>query len=253
MVQSVASAKKSSSEKTTDSKKQERIAIVVGATGLVGQEIVRNLLADSTYTKVKTFVRRRSGQESWPGAGKLEESVVDFAMIEAWKHLLTGTVLFSSLGTTIKQAGSQEEQYKIDYQYQWDIAHAARENEVFTYVLISSTGASVDSPFFYLRTKGELEKDVEILGFKKLRILRPASLKGHRPEKRTGEEVSTRVLESIARLAQTVLSRESIDRWRPIDVKAVARAALTAARIDHPGTLIYGPADLHRLATDPST
>ena len=138
-----------------------KTAVVIGATGLVGSELVALLLADSRFETVKVFVRRSTGRQH----PKLEEHLVNFDAVETWKEQLTGDVLFSAMGTTLKQAGSKDAQYKIDYTYQYNVAKAAAENGVPQYVLISSAGASPKSRIFYSRMKGELEESVKKLTF----------------------------------------------------------------------------------------
>ena len=104
----------------------KKTAIVIGATGLVGEQLVRQLLEDDRYGTVKVFHRRTTGI-SHP---KLVETVIDFDSPEEWKHLITGDELYSALGTTLKAAGSKEAQYKVDYEYQFQVAKIARENDV---------------------------------------------------------------------------------------------------------------------------
>ncbi|MBK7891268.1 MAG: NAD(P)H-binding protein [Bdellovibrionales bacterium] len=216
------------------------IAIVIGSTGLVGGEIIKSLLARADIEKVISFVRRPTEQRRLPGLEKLEEHVEDFDKIESWKSLIKGDVLFSALGTTRSQAGSKEEQYKVDYQYQWDIARIAKENGVHSYVLISSVGADAESPFFYLQMKGELEKDIGILGFKKIRILRPAALKGQRKKPRLGESMGTRILD----LALPLVPKALRSQIRPVEATLVADVAVRSAFKEHLGTLVYDSSDI---------
>src|SRR5689334_5676279 len=98
-----------------------RTAMVIGATGLVGSHLVQLLLHDDRFAVVKIFARRSTGIQH----PKLQERIIDFDHPERWKHLITGDVLFSALGTTLKTAGSKEAQYKIDHTYQFNVAKAA--------------------------------------------------------------------------------------------------------------------------------
>jgi uncharacterized protein YbjT (DUF2867 family) len=172
-----------------------RRAVVVGATGLVGAELVRLLLADPRFAAVTVLVRRAGAA---PRDAKLSEHVVDFDAPDAWAPLVRGDVLFSALGTTIRAAGSQAAQYRVDHGYQHAAARAARGNGVPAYVLVSSAGASPRSRIFYSRMKGELERDVEALGFERTRILRPGMLDGDRREHRTGEQLVLRMLRPLS-------------------------------------------------------
>lgn len=135
-------------------------AIVIGSTGLVGKQLIEQLLEDARFDRVGSFVRRPSGRTH----PKLDEHVVDFRAPDAWASQVTGDVLFSALGTTLKQAGSKEAQYEVDYTFQFRTAQAAAKNGVKEYVLVSSASASASSMVFYSRIKGELERDTQKLG-----------------------------------------------------------------------------------------
>lgn len=167
-------------------------AIVIGATGAVGKELVRALLNDVRYTEVAVFVRRDPGVTH----PKLTAHVINFEQPDTWRALVTGDVLFSALGTSLKQAGSKEAQRRIDYDYQHMFAEAAHANGVPHLVLLSSLGADSRSSIFYLRLKGELDDAVQRLGFDTVHIVRPPSL--IRPEaKRLGETAVVKILQGL--------------------------------------------------------
>ena len=147
-------------------------ALVLGATGAIGKDLVEQLIHDDTFDRVDIFVRR---EVKIPSA-KLVAHVVDFDHPELWADKLTGDVLFSTLGTTIRAAGSQDAQWKVDYTYQYNAAKVARENSVPVYVLVSSVGANAKSKVFYTKMKGALDDAVQKLGFPACFILRPPSL-----------------------------------------------------------------------------
>ena len=111
---------------------------VIGATGLVGKQLVQQLLENNNFEKVRIFVRRKTGIEH----PKLEQQIIDFKNEETWKKLLTGDVLFSTLGTTLKQAGSKEKEYEVDFTFNLNFAKVAKENGIPNYVLVSSVGAN---------------------------------------------------------------------------------------------------------------
>ena len=113
-------------------------ALVIGATGAVGKDLVQQLIEDSSVERIDIFVRR---EVKIPSA-KVVAHVVDFDHPETWADLLQGDVLFSCMGTTIKAAGSQEAQWRVDYTYQYEAAKAAKTNGVPTYVLVSAIGAN---------------------------------------------------------------------------------------------------------------
>ena len=192
-------------------------ANVIGATGLVGKQLVHKILNDERFEKVRIFVRREAGLQH----PKLEQLVVDFGITETWEKHLTGDVLFSALGTTLKQAGSKEKQYEIDFTFNLNFAKKAKENGIENYVLVSSVGANSKSSIFYTRMKGELDEAVTKVGFRNLAILRPASLTGDRKEKRIAEKISIPIL--------NVLTRFIMKKYRPISDKIVASAMINAA------------------------
>jgi uncharacterized protein YbjT (DUF2867 family) len=216
-----------------------RTAVVVGATGLVGAELVRQLLAEERFGEVVVLARRPTGV----GHARLREHVVDFAAPAGWAGKVRGDVLFSALGTTLRAAGSKEAQYEIDHGHQLRAARAARENGAGALVLVSSVGASPGSRSFYLRMKGELERDVEALGFPRLRILRPGPLDGERHGHRAVEAATLRLLRPFAPLLPAAA--------RPIHASIVARAAIAAALDPAPGAQVLGPRDLFRLGEAP--
>jgi len=120
-------------------------ALVIGATGATGTELVNQLIKDNQYTSVVVFSRR----PLLISHATLTVHIVDFENPQSWAHLVKGDVLFSALATTLKQAGSQKEQYKIDYTYQYQTAATAAANGVANYVLVSAMGANASSWLFY--------------------------------------------------------------------------------------------------------
>ena len=189
---------------------------VIGATGLVGKQLVQQLLENNNFEKVRIFVRRKTGIEH----PKLEQQIIDFKNEETWKKLLTGDVLFSTLGTTLKQAGSKEKEYEVDFTFNLNFAKVAKENGIPNYVLVSSVGANSKSQIFYTRMKGELDGAVARLGFENLVVLRPSSLTGDRKEKRMAEIISIPIA--------NFLTRFMMKKYRPIKDEIVAQAMINS-------------------------
>ena len=131
-------------------------ALVIGATGATGQEIVSQLLENDSFNSVSIFVRKDPNITH----SELKTYAIDFSKLEEYKELIKGDVLFSCLGTTLRDAGSKEKQYLVDYTYQYEFAKIASDNGVPFYSLISSTGANENSPFFYPKIKGKLEEAI---------------------------------------------------------------------------------------------
>jgi uncharacterized protein YbjT (DUF2867 family) len=171
----------------------EKTALVIGATGLVGAELISQLLADGAYGRVIAFTRRDTGVEH----DKLTTHIIDFDDRDAWAPLVRGHVLFSTLGTTAKVAGSKEAQFRIDHDYQLWFAEAARDNGVESLVLVSAMGADANSVVFYSRMKGQLERAVRALEIPRTVILQPGMLDGPRKEKRPAERLALGVMRNM--------------------------------------------------------
>jgi uncharacterized protein YbjT (DUF2867 family) len=206
----------------------QKTAIIIGATGLVGSEVLNLLLEDDRYEKVKVFHRRSTGIKH----PKLEEHVVDFKELDSWKHLLTGDELYSALGTTIKKAGSQEVQYTVDFTYQYETAKAAAENGVMKLALVSSAGADSKSRAFYPKLKGELDEAVKELPFEVTVILRPSILSGERSESRLGESIGLILAKVFTKLPW-------FKKYRPIFAGKVAEGMINAVHKCPPGYHIF--------------
>lgn len=147
-------------------------ALIIGATGATGKDLLSQLLADDTYAEVHCFVRKPLALTH----PKLHAHVVDFETPEAWADLLHGDVAFSCLGTTLAVAGSKDAQWRVDYDYQYAFAEHCKNNGVPTFVLVSAAGAKAQSKLFYNRMKGQLEDAVKALEFTRLLIFRPSIL-----------------------------------------------------------------------------
>ena len=213
-------------------------ANVIGATGLVGKALVQQLLNDERFEKVRIFVRRETSLKH----PKLEQLVVDFGRTETWAKQLTGDVLFSALGTTLKQAGSKEKQWEIDFTFNLNFAQKAKENGIENYLLVSSVGANSKSSIFYTKMKGELDEAVAKIGFSNLVILRPASLTGPRENRRMVEEISVPVL--------NLLTRFVMKNYRPIGDEIVAKAMINGTLRNTGGKTIYEGGEVFNLAAE---
>lgn len=164
-------------------------ALVIGATGATGQEIVSQLLEDDDFDSVSIFVRKDPNITH----SKLKTYVIDFSKVEDYRELIKGDVLFSCLGTTLRAAGSKEKQYLVDYTYQYEFAKIASDNGVPIYSLVSSTGANENSPIFYPKIKGKLEEVIKKLSFKTIQIFQPPTLIRQKNLMRTGEKIGIKI------------------------------------------------------------
>lgn len=192
----------------------KKIAIIIGATGLVGKQLVKQLLEGNEYSTIKIFVRQPSGFTN----NRIEEHIIDFDNVKPISSEITGDLLFSCMGTTLKQAGSKDAQYRIDYTYQYEFAKLASDNGVMHYILVSSPSANPNSMFFYTKIKGELEEAVKKLGFSKIRIIQPSVLTGNRELKRSGEEIGATFINVLGKILPF------LRKYRSISGENVAKA-----------------------------
>lgn len=210
-------------------------AIVIGATGMVGTQLVKQLINNVEYSEIVILVRHTTGIIN----PKLKEQLVNFDFPETWSKYVTGDVLFSTLGTTIAQAKTKDEQYKVDFTYQFNVAKMAAGNGVSKYVLVSSAGANQNSKAFYPRMKGELEVSVQKLPFNIICILRPSLLVGNRMNTRLGEKIGFLILTG---LNKTGLFK----RYKPIHAAIVAKAMIKAE--EEKKSSIYTLDEIFKLA-----
>lgn len=191
-------------------------AWIAGGSGLVGGLLLRRLLDDPAFTRVVSVGRRTLPVEH----PKLTQVAWDFARPLDGAALPAPAVAFCSLGTTIKKAGSREAFRAVDHGAVLAFARAARERGARAFLHVSSLGADARSGAFYLRVKGEIERDVAALGFPSTWALRPSMLDGARAELRVGERFGLLVMRALGPL---------LGRWRPTPADAVARAMIAAA------------------------
>lgn len=202
-------------------------AIVIGATGATGKELVDLLLKDAGVESVKIFVRK----EILIYHSKLTVHQIDFNKPEDWKALVNGDVLFCCLGTTLKVAGSKDAQWKIDYDYQLWFAQAANGNKVPCCALVSALGASSRSNVFYLRMKGELEDAIDKLNFEKYIVFQPPLLLRENTD-RTMEIIGAKVIAFFNSLGL-------LKSQQPLATKDLAKAMLFAAEKTPIGNHIF--------------
>ena len=201
-------------------------AILLGATGAVGRDLVRQLLQDDSFTELYLLVRRIPEGLSSP---KLRIQVFDFDQPDEWPDFPEADVLFSSLGTTLRDAGSQAAQYRVDYGYQYEVARRAATRGIPHYVLVSAWGAKPKARSFYSRMKGELEAAVQALPFRRISILRPPLLE--RPgSNRGGERLAAAILRGLGALGL-------LRAFRPMPTEVVARCMHALSTSQHSGIL----------------
>lgn len=216
-----------------------RVAAILGASGLVGGHCLEALLRSQYFSKVVALNRRELPRSNHP---KLSQKIADLWKLSA-AEFAGITDLFCATGTTIAKAGSQREFRRIDLELPVNVARAAVTSGVQRFVLVSSVGADPNSKNFYLRTKGELERDLSGLGFSGLYIFRPGLLLGRRAE--------FRLLESVATHFAPTLNAGlwgPLKRYRAVPAQTVGHAMVSAAEAAIPGTFVYHFPEIVRLA-----
>ena len=209
-------------------------ALVIGATGATGRELVNKLLLDDDFSQVTIFVRTATNIKH----KKLKIHEIEFKELEKYKDLIKGDILFSALGTTKKDAGGKEQQHEIDYTYQYEFAKIAAENGVSNYSLVSSVGANAKSSFFYPKIKGALEEAVKKLDFKKIDIFQPPMLIRQPDLIRDGEKSGIKILNRLNKIG--ILKSQ-----KPLAVEALAEKMLKMAKtLSKEKTTTYLPKDL---------
>jgi uncharacterized protein YbjT (DUF2867 family) len=206
-------------------------AIVIGATGLVGSHILKELLKDDSFSYVTIFVRNPTGIVN----PKLKEIVSPMRDIDSLRSDIQGDVLFNALGTTIKKAGSQAEQQRIDRDLPINFARLASENGVRIIVNVSSVGASLKG-VFYLKTKAEMENGTMKFFPGKGFNFRPGFLVGNRKEFRRAEKIAFVAM----KLIDPILYGSS-KKYRSMPVEKLAKAMvnLTKNPEGKPSVLYY--------------
>ncbi|WP_312900806.1 NAD(P)H-binding protein [Chryseobacterium taichungense] len=198
-------------------------ALVIGATGATGKDLVNQLLQDKDFEEVSIFVRKPVDIQN----EKLKVHVVNFDNPEEWKSKVKGDVVFSCLGTTLKEAGSKEAQKKVDFDYQYEFAKAAKENNVDDYILVSAYGANPKSKIFYSKMKGELEEAVKKLHFEKITIFKPGMLE-RKDSDRTGEVLGSRIIKFANKLGL-------LESQKPLPTDVLAKAMINSSKIKSNG------------------
>ena len=216
-----------------------RIALVAGASGLVGGFLIKALLEASDYSRVFALTRRPLGREH----PKLANRIVIFARMAEQLKGLAAHDAFCSIGTTIAEAGSQEAFRDADVNAVLLFARTARAAGATRFVVVSSVGADSNSKKFYLRTKGEMEEAVADVGFTSVDILQPSLLLGSRKSMRFLEMAG----QLVAPLVNPLLTGGK-ESYRAIPAETVARAMLGAARAGRRGVYRYTYGEIRRLA-----
>ena len=207
-----------------------KTAILLGASGLVGSFLLDILLNSEEYRSVIIFVRKEIGLKH----SKLTEHIIDFDQLDKYADLVQADDLFCCLGTTIKQAKTREAFKLVDYYYPLKFAEMAKKNGVTQFLMVTSIGANDTSSVFYLKTKGECEEAIKKLNLSSTSIFRPSSLLGPRKVVRPQERIG----EIVMKVFSFCLIGK-LKKYRPIQAQRVAEAMSIVAQSPKQGFTIY--------------
>ena len=199
-----------------------KTALVFGSSGLVGQQLVQQLIYNSAYQKIKLFVRKTPKIQN----PKIEIVNTNFDNIEILYPEIKGDDCFFCIGTTKKNSPDKKEYQRVELDLPKKIANLAKQNKIQSFIFISSGYANSKSSGEYLRYKGLVEEELISLKFDNLGILRPSFLLGNRKEKRIGEKIGIIIFQILSPLMMGPLKR-----MKPIHVKTVAGAMIKIAQL----------------------
>lgn len=214
---------------------KEKKALIAGANGLVGNELLQILLQEKRYEKVYAIVRRPLRVKH----SKLIEVVCDFDRLEEVKEYFVVDDVFCCLGTTIKKAKTREAMFRVDVEYPVALAKLAKEQGAYRFLVVSAVNADVGSSIWYRRMKGALEEEIKNIPFPALSILRPSLLLGARKEFRFWESMAIGVAQGLSHLLKNLFPVQVA-----IQARTVAQAMSQIAQMNQQGVMIYSPTQM---------
>jgi uncharacterized protein YbjT (DUF2867 family) len=200
-----------------------KTALIAGATGLVGSELLKLLIESKEYAAIHALTRKPLNA----GSPKVIEHIIDFDRLDELKLNTPIDHVFCTLGTTIKKAGTKENFRNVDFEYVVSFGKKAKEINVQKFLVVSSLGAKAKSVIFYNRVKGEMEMALKYLSLPHLFIFRPSLLTGERKEHRTGEKSAIAVFKVLSPVFAGPLKK-----YKGVKASKVANAMMQAALKD---------------------
>ena len=209
-----------------------------GATGLIGNEILKLLENDSGFEKINVVSRRPLELKS----KKSNLYIIDFKNFNSYLNVIDGSdVVLAAIGTTQSKVRFNKKKYReIDFDIISNAVKACKEKKVKHFSFVSSAGADINNKSFYLKLKGEIEKKVQSQQLNSSTVYRPSLLLGKRKENRFGEKVAQIIIPLISFLFP--------DNYKPIKASDVAKAMVTEAKKIEPGFKIYHYRDILKLS-----
>jgi uncharacterized protein YbjT (DUF2867 family) len=196
-----------------------KTALVFGSSGLIGGQLLNQLIENDNYNRIKIFVRSKPENNDL----KVEIIKTDFNNLENHKKDIKGDDCFFCIGTTKQNSPDKNEYRRVELDIPKQIAQIAKSNSVNSFIFVSSGYADPKSSGDYLKFKGKVEEELKRLNFSKLGIMRPSFLLGDRKEKRIGEKIGIFVFRILSPLLVGPLKK-----MRPIHSETVAKAMIRA-------------------------
>jgi len=205
-----------------------KTALIFGSSGLIGTELLKNVIQNNSYDYIKLFVRSVTESNN----SKIEMFQTNFSNLEKYKDFIVGDDCFFCIGTTRKNTPDKNEYIRIEYNIPVEVAKIAKLNSVKNFIYVSSLGANSNAAGLYLKNKGKVEEELIKLNFPKLSIIRPSILLGNRKEKRVGEKAGIFLMQTLSPLFLGKLKK-----YKPIKVQNVVKAMLSIAQKNYKQTV----------------
>lgn len=209
-----------------------KTALIFGSTGLVGGQVLNQLVDNTDYSKIKIFVRSDAKVQS----NKVEIIKIDFSNLENFKDYIKGDDCFFCIGTTKKKTPNKQDYINIEYNLPIKIGKICKENNIEIFTYISSIGAGANKSNLYLKNKGMAEEELKKLNFKKFIAIRPSFLIGNRKEERLGEKIGIFAMKCISPFLVGGLKK-----YRSINSEIVAKSIIKIINSDIPGGIFEPP------------
>ena len=200
-----------------------KTALIFGSSGLVGKNLLNQIINNSNYSKIKIFVR--SSLEI--SDQKVEIINTDFKDLQKIKNLIIGDDCFFCIGTTKKNSPDKNEYRRVELDLPKKIAQISKSNDIKSFIYVSSGFADPKNSGDYLKFKGLVEEEIKSLNFEKIGILRPSFLLGNRKEKRVGEKIGIFIFKLLSPIFVG-----PIKKMKPIHSEKVAKAMIKIANED---------------------
>ena len=197
-----------------------KTAVLFGSSGLIGSNLLDNLINNNTYNKIKIFVRKLPSIDN----SKVEVINTDFLDLDTLKEKLTGDDCFFCIGTTHKDTPDKNEYRRIEYDLPVQLAKIAKFNSISNFIYVSSIGANPKALSTYLKNKGQVEEELKKIGFSNLSIIQPSFLVGKRKDFRIVEVLGIPVMKFLS-----VFFFGRFKKYTPIKVEIVVNAMIKLA------------------------